>query len=416
MSDSMPMPRLYLWLLLLFAAIGLARLLVHPPSAVQAHDLRVPWTGARLLAEGENPLDGQAMQATWRRYVPFDSNRLVPGSPEMPAIYPPPAYALYLPLGILPFHTAWGVNLLVMLVSIAAIVWFTRSILLHYGHDAPAGIILLLLFALKGSSNAFAVGQPTFLAMALSLGAWHHALQQRTVRAGLLAGLALFKFTVVLPVFVWMLWTRRFKSILWAGLVCLLLCMPVVYTAGWDWPLHYLRNAAVWRDFCFDAGRPGFPLVYELSALTEVRVLAALHPLIPAWLPALLVLPSLLILFLRYRHDALRLYAVACLGSLLLLQHLYYDVAMLLPLGIVWLQQRPAVWQDWLIIGLLTAFFLPVNRLLDFFGIESAFLYMHNAWVLVGLGWLLAWRFERWSELRSEPEARTSARTSARGH
>jgi hypothetical protein len=54
--------------------------------------------------------------------------------------------------------------------------------------------------------------------------------------------------------------------------------VPVILVAGWNWPLQYLENAAAWRAFCFDTTRPGFPLVYELSALTEFRVLAAWHP------------------------------------------------------------------------------------------------------------------------------------------
>jgi hypothetical protein len=72
-----PIPRLYLWLLGLFALTAMARWAMHPPTAQQAHDLRVPWTGARLLSEGNNPLDGPAMQDAWRRHVPFDSARLV---------------------------------------------------------------------------------------------------------------------------------------------------------------------------------------------------------------------------------------------------------------------------------------------------------------------------------------------------
>jgi hypothetical protein len=36
-------------------------------------------------------------------------------------------------------------------------------------------------------------------------------------------------------------------------------------------------------------------------------------------------------------------------------------------------------------VALLFTYFLPVNRLLDFTGIENAFLYMHNAWVTAAL-------------------------------
>jgi hypothetical protein len=372
---------LYLWLLGLFALAGIARWAVHLPSPQQAHDLRVPWTGARLLSKGINPLNGQAMQREWRKSVDFDSARLVPGSAEMPAIYPPPAYALYLPLGILPFETAWLLNLLLVIVSAAAIVWLTKQILAHYGHPVPMVAIALLMLALKGSSNAIAVGQPTFLALALSLGAWFAALKSRNILAGCLAGLALFKFTVVLPVLIWMLWKRKYSSLAWAAAVCLLLTVPVILVAGWNWPLQYLENAAAWRAFCFDTARPGFPLVYELSALTEFRVLAALHPAIPAWLPSLVILPPLALLLWRHRNQDLAFYAVASLGSLLLLQHLYYDVLMLLPLGVLWLYRRPRSAADWFMVALLFTYFLPVNRLLDFAGIENAFLYMHNAWV-----------------------------------
>ena len=376
---------LYLWLLGLFALAGMARWAVHLPSPQQAHDLRVPWTGARLLSKGINPLNGQAMQREWRKSVDFDSARLVPGSAEMPAIYPPPAYTLYLPLGILPFETAWLLNLLLVIVSAAAIIWLTKQILAHYGHAVPLVAIVLLMLALKGSSNAIAVGQPTFLALALSLGAWFAALKSRNILAGCLAGLALFKFTVVLPVLIWTLWKRKYSSLAWAAAFCLLLTVPVILVAGWNWPLQYLENAAAWRAFCFDTARPGFPIVYELSALTEFRVLAALHPAIPSWLPSLVILPPLALLLWRHRNQDLAFYAVASLGSLLLLQHLYYDVLMLLPLGVLWLYRRPRSAADWFMVALLFTYFLPVNRLLDFAGIENAFLYMHNAWVTAAL-------------------------------
>jgi hypothetical protein len=372
-------------LLAVFALTAMARWAVHPPTPQQGHDLRVPWTGARLLSEGKNPLDGFAMQDAWRRHVPFDSARLVPGSKEMPAIYPPPAYALYLPLGILPFRTAWAVNLLLVVLSVGAIVVLTQSLLRHYGSSFPWYIILLLMMALKGTTNAIAVGQPTFLALALSLGAWRAALSNRQLLAGCLAGLALFKFTVILPVLAWMLWKRNLKPLAWAGLVCALLCMPVVLTAGWNWPVQYLANAEAWRNFCFDTTRPGFPLVYELSALTELRILAALHPAIPSWLPSLIVLPPLASLLWRYRSQDLAFYAIASLGSLLLLQHLYYDMLMILPAALLWLHRRPGSLADWIIVVLLLAWFLPVNRLLNVSGLESAFLYMHNAWVTAGL-------------------------------
>jgi hypothetical protein len=385
MHTQQRIPLLYLWLLGLFALAGMARWVVHLPSPQQSHDLRVPWTGARLLSQGINPLDGQAMQREWRKSVDFDSARLVPGSAEMPAIYPPPAYALYLPLGILPFEKAWLLNLLLVIVSAAAIVWLTQRILAHFGHAVPMMAIVLLMLALKGSANAIAVGQPTFLALALSLGAWYAALKHRNILAGCLAGLALFKFTVVLPVVVWMLWKRKFNSLAWAAAVCLLLTVPVILVAGWNWPLQYLENAAAWRAFCFDTTRPGFPLVYELSALTEFRVLAALHPAIPSWLSSLLILPPLALLLWRHRNQDLAFYAVASLGSLLLLQHLYYDVLMLLPVGALWLYRRPQQTADWILVALLCTYFLPVNRLLDFTGIENAFLYMHNAWVTAAL-------------------------------
>ncbi len=325
------------------------------------------------------------MQDAWRRHVPFDSARLVPGSKEMPAIYPPPAYTLYLPLGVLPFHIAWAVNLLLIVLSVGAILVLTQSLLRYYGITFPWYIILLLMIALKGTTNAIAVGQPTFLALALSLGAWRAALNNRQLLAGCLAGLALFKFTVILPVLAWMLWKRNLKPLAWAGLICALLCLPVVLAAGWNWPVQYLANAEAWRNFCFDTTRPGFPLVYELSALTELRILAALHPAIPSWLPSLIIIPPMASLFWRYRNHDLYFYAVASLSSLLLLQHLYYDMLMLLPAGLLWLYRRPGSLADWILAVLLLAWFLPVNRLLDVSGLESAFLYMHNAWVTAGL-------------------------------
>jgi len=385
-------PTLYRWLLGLFALAGMARWLVHPPSPQQAHDLRVVWSGAGMLSEGRNPLDAQAMQQYWRQHVAFDSARLVPGSDVMPAIYPPAAYVLYLPVGLLPFSFAWALNLLLMACALVAIHYLSKKIAAHAGYEIANIWILLLLLAFKGTANALAVGQPTFLALSLSLGSFYLALEGKNRLAGLLAGIALFKFTVVLPVLVWMLRKRNLTALSWTALSSCALILPVVLVSGIDIIQVYLHNVEASRQFCFDTARPGYPLVYELSVFTEIRILAALQPALPAWLPALLVLPAFIFLLWRYRNHDLYFYGVASLASLTLLQHLYYDILMLLPLGILWLYRRPNGVAEWMIAALLLTCFMPVNRLLDFTGLENAFLYMHNAWVLAGLVFVLCWK------------------------
>ena len=338
-----------------------------------------------MLSEGRSPLDGKAMQEYWRQHVDFDSARLVPGSDVMPAIYPPAAFVLYLPVGLLPFSFAWALNLLLMVCALAAIVYLSKKIAAHAGYDIPYIWIMLLLLAFKGTANALAVGQPTFLALALSLGSFYLALRDNNRLAGLLAGIAMFKFTLALPVLAWMLRKRNLTALSWAALSACMLTLPVLIVSGLDILHTYIQNVEASRQFCFDTARPGFPLVYELSAFTEIRILAALYPFLPSWLPSLLILPPLALLLWRHRNQDLAFYAVASLGSLLLLQHLYYDVLMLLPLGVLWLYRRPRSAADWIMVALLFTYFLPVNRLLDFTGIENAFLYMHNAWVTAAL-------------------------------
>ena len=104
---------------------------------------------------------------------------------------------------------------------------FVIVLLLLYQQQRDPLIIGLALSA-KASFFALSLGQPLLPVLALVLLAIYIHERQEIV-AGILLGLALLKFTIVVPVAFWFLFRKRFKTLLAMACTGIALLIPVVY-------------------------------------------------------------------------------------------------------------------------------------------------------------------------------------------
>jgi hypothetical protein len=424
-------PRFLLLFLALIALFNLSRVLREPrPDADRPMDFRTCYVGQAVLRQGQNPYEDATLKAGWQgitRQEQFTS-RTQPGLPNLPFLYPPWAAALFgLTVGRLPYGVAWPLwcGLALLSLGLLAKLW---SVILRNETTkmCPWWQFLLAALALKGTVPALLTGQPTFVALALGVGALaigeprvlpgqtiptpeapaetsasNQALW-RPVLAGLLLGLAAFKVTLLLPFAAWFWWQRQWLTLAVAALVVALLSVVAWHWAAFPADLlpTYQHLVAQVRAQSFDPTDPDYPLTQGMTLRLELgNVLEWLRPGSSPWhvgLHTLLWLASgLRLAWLRRQGRPLaNWYVFLVLSALTLLTtyHLYYDAVLLLPLLVFGRQlSRP---MQWLLLALFLPLLLPLNGIALALGNPAAlhWLYFLMPVSLLGvLATLLAW-------------------------
>ena len=427
-------PRLLLLFLLLIAAFHGSRVLREPrPGPDRPMDFRTCYAGQAVLRQGENPYDDATLKAGWQRIAQREhlASRTQPGLPNLPFLYPPWAAALFgVSVGQLPYAVAWPLWYGLALLSLGLLAWLWPRVL--RAEDAPAvpwWQFLLFALALKGTVPALLTGQPTFVALALGVGALAvasgsaqtletgkagvakgavasepplgRAHWRRQVLAGLLLGLAAFKVTLLLPFVAWFLWQKQ-----WLALAVAAAVVALLSALAWHWAAFpadllptYQHLLAQVRAQSFDPTDPDYPLTQGLTLRLELgNVLEWLRPGSSAahpWLHGALWLAALARLgWLQRQGQRLAswyVFLVVSTLTLLTTYHLYYDAVLLLPLLAFGYLLTPR--RRWLLLALLLPVLLPLNGVALALGNPAAlrFLYFLPPLGLLGvLGLLLA--------------------------
>ncbi|WP_125921455.1 glycosyltransferase family 87 protein [Hymenobacter lapidarius] len=435
------MPRPVLLLLVLIALFNVSRVLREPGlTGDRPMDFRTCYVGQAVLRQGQNPYDDATLKRGWQRIVAAEQlvSRTEPGLPNLPFLYPPWAVALFgLTVGQLAYALAWPLwGALAMVCLLAAARWWPALSESNEELIIPWWHFLVFAFALKGTVPALLTGQPTFLALALGVGALavaqlngSHArpspstlpvgLQAasqsrpaaadrswRPVVAGALLGLAAFKVTLLLPFAAWFIWKKQWRSLVVATVVVALLS-----AVAWQWAAApaellptYRHLLAQVRAQSFDPADPDYPLTQGMTLRLELgNVLEWLRPGSSAWH---VVLHSLLWLGAGLRMAWLHrqgkqvvgwwLFLVISTLTLLTTYHLYYDAVLLLPL-LAFAARLPG-WPRLLLLVLLLPLLLPLNGLAQALGnpVALQWVYFLMPLSLLGvLGLLLAWPVSR---------------------
>jgi hypothetical protein len=158
--------------------------------------------------------------------------RTAPQAPFQPFVHPPPEVLLFLPLARFPFHTAFllwsGFNLVLLAFGLYCL-RHTRSKLNSDGLLLWAVIIVPLVAA------PLALGQDSLLLLPIFLLAFFALKRGQERAAGLILGVGLFRFEIMLPfIFIFFL-RRRWKVLtgfLGAAIVGLFVSLALVGGAG----------------------------------------------------------------------------------------------------------------------------------------------------------------------------------------
>ena len=430
------MPRPLLFFLVLVALFNLSRVLREPwPTADRPMDFRTCYVGQAVLRQGQNPYDDAALKRGWHSITGQEqlASRTEPGLPNLPFLYPPWAAALFgLTVGQLSYALAWPLWSALALLSLVAVARRWPALLeAERERRMPWWYFLVAALALKGTVPALLTGQPTFLALALGVGAVavgrlhdesvfipsnssknqlaNHSSETtpkpaswRPIAAGLLLGLSAFKVTLLLPFVAWFFWKKQWLSLAAAAAV-----VGLLSAVAWHWAAvptellpTYQQLLAQVRAQSFDPTDPDYPLTQGLTLRLELgNVLEWLRPGSSGWhlaLHGMLWLGAALrITWLRKQGIQLTgwwLFLIVSTLTLLTTYHLYYDAVLLLPL-LAFAARLPKRLRGLLLV-LLLPLLVPLNGLALALGNPVAlhWVYFLMPLSLLGvLGLLLAW-------------------------
>ena len=421
------MPRFLLLFLALVALFNLSRVLREPlPGPDRPMDFRTCYVGQAVLHQGQNPYADDALKAGWQRITRQEHliSRTQPGLPNLPFLYPPWAAALFgLTVGWLAYAVAWPLWYVLALLSLGLLARLWAVVIFAENTPSvPWWQFLLAAVALKGTVPALLTGQPTFVALALGVGAlavgsWAESAKKcsapraesapatpirntvvlaveaavesfTTVKnrdditpnpskirlnlqmvAGLLLGLAAFKVTLLLPFAAWFLWKKQWLTLATAAAVVVLLSVLAWHWAAFPASLlpTYQHLLAQVRAQSFNPTDPDYPLTQGMTLRLELaNVLEWLRPGSGTWhvpLHAALWLGTGLRL-VHWRRQGQQManwyiFLILSILTLLTTYHLYYDAVLLLPL--LAFGRRLPLRRQWLLLALLLPLLLPLN-------------------------------------------------------
>ena len=161
------------------------------------------YVGAKLLAAGKNPYSSHQLQAASREYAP---EGMVAGFERQPQIHLPATLAVLTTVSWLPWPLFCFLQVLVSAFCIPAIVYLCLRYLTPLPSLPSLGVLSLGLAFLPPVWQNIVIGQVTLPLVLIFLLLARSFAQHRVRSLGLLAFLALLKFTFALPLLVFVFW------------------------------------------------------------------------------------------------------------------------------------------------------------------------------------------------------------------
>jgi hypothetical protein len=213
-------------------------LLVRQEALAGSCDFSIFYTAGQMLRRGEAHML-YSNDAQLRIQGEFVRNVFTRKGP-LPFNHPPFEAILFLPMAYLPYVYAYTLTLLMNAAVLAAAIYSIRPWLGNIRARFPS-LQWLLPLAFFPIAYALIQGQDSILLVAVYCLAYSQLRQKRQLIAGILLGLGLFKFHLVLPfAFVLLLcgYWRALSGIAITACVEFVLSLKIV---GWDELLYYPR-------------------------------------------------------------------------------------------------------------------------------------------------------------------------------
>ena len=320
---------------MLVSLVGLVRVGLRSSDTIGSYDLQAYWYYGHFVRAGTNPYIAYAEGfAAPESLVYVDGSVASPDAADQPQLGRVPANTapiliLLSPLAHFPWTQAKTIWMLCNLALIIAIPWLTMLLLpraLQLSTQAK-WFAAFSFYVMKGTREAAATGQTSLLVFFLMI-VTLLLRQSHWVLAGLALGVALSKYSMSLPVFLFLLLEKRFRilvlavSVQAAGLLAVaVLDNGSLYSSLWQSLLATVR--VNWGMVAHHATELGIHLGYTLRDFPQLAM-------------ALVAVVSLITLFaigytLRRRwmaSDLLPVNSVLVLWILLVVYHRHYDSLM----------------------------------------------------------------------------------------
>lgn len=219
---------LWLFALVMGACNLLFQWLLHQYSELTRRDFSSFFVAGKLFDAGRaHQLYDIAAQAQLHLNARF---RQVP----LPYIHAPYEAALFALLALLPYQTSYLVWSLVNLALLALMAWRLQPWLAPLG-DRAVPLILLLSYAYWPNVMVLFQGQDSILVAVLLVEAFVQLKQGRDGRAGVILGLGMFKFHLLLPLVACFAMNRQWRLLKsFAAVACCVgvLCLAIVGIGG----------------------------------------------------------------------------------------------------------------------------------------------------------------------------------------
>ncbi len=322
------------WLVLILPVLGLVCTLIsiRIVNSMDYHqndnDFFTFWLAGHLVSQGGSPYDTSAWMAGYHQY---DVN--VIANPTF--LYPLPLAMLLVPLGLLPFHTAyiaWVTLLqLFILISLAGLLLLQKSTRVRFF------IIPLLagLFLFRPTILTLTQGQIIGIFLLVLVGAAACFEKGKWGWGGLLLGLLVLKpnlgIFIILLTGLWLITQKHWKAVIGTvSSTVLLLIGGLIYGPGWLG--EYLNVGGTKLAQTFGAS----PTIWGLSALV-CRVEMGCASLLGGSLVLLLVVLSIWIIIRNRALSPLKIFGWVVTVTLLIAPYTWTYDQLLLLLPIIWI-------------------------------------------------------------------------------
>ena len=367
----------------LYVAASFAITVVNSFDRTGGTDLFTYWRINHFIRQGEDPyvafLDRAEIQlpvkyidghvATSYPIAETDEEQKLPGNS-------PPMLFLLLPLSFLTWSIAKVVWMILSIVLVLATPWLAFRLLPGRLSLILSVMMALVFYGLPGTRAAVVTGQTGVLAIFLALLTLRLVQKKHIWWAGLALGIALSKFTVAIPFFIFLMYKRKWTTLALAGGIQAVGFLAMAM-------LQPRSPFEVFTDFASIAGAHG-PLngihltgLFNPTTLTSVVVglIFSVIVFVPLW-------SSTSKLNVQDSQSEIRdyaVFAVLCSWGLLVVYHRGYDIGMAIPVFALILHalSNPSTWRvaktqlGWmfgLMLGSVLFLSLPVRFIGDVFG------------------------------------------------
>lgn len=345
-------------------------------------DFRIFYTaGKMLLSPDRLSLYNWQLQQAWQIFVIPDLGKELL---TMPFLYPVPIALVMTVLATMPFGIAYGFW---FCLNVVLLVFVTYAYFrLNPVTKTTFYIILTILLTWNPLWHSIVLGQMSVLLFASALGSWMLLQKQKHVLAGLALGCLLIKPYFLLFPLLFLLCTKRWKTVGGVLVAAAGFFLLTVVTIGWQGTAEYFRLLQIASTFTNEHG---------IRVFQEHNVRSLLFAFLnnqKLTMAIVVLLNIFYVLFFGWRwirihpqsENAAREWSIAILLALLLSPHLnYQDLTLLLvPIMLVLTHRQSVLNALWIVIVLYGSVWIsiPINALL---GIQVSVVGMIVATILL---------------------------------